>query len=90
MRNISLMLVVVCALTYACHCQIDFVSLGIQIGSIVFNLHSWNDGQKVPFLGASCTPSLKGRISSFKWKWDAKFSCNGRFSGITGSFNLIS
>ncbi len=89
------MLVILCALTYSCHCQNDPATLGIQIdyGSIVqhvFGLLSWNDGAKVPFLEATCTPSLKGKIKKFKWVYDAKFSCNKRFTGIVGKqLNMI-
>jgi len=75
MKNISLMILVVFAMALTCHCQVDFVGSFVNI---IFGLHSWDSGKQVPFLEVKCYPSSKGRISSFKWKWDAKLECTGR------------
>jgi hypothetical protein len=87
MKNLSLMLVVMCTMALTCHCLVDVTSVAISIGQMVFNLHSWSDGTEIPFLGSKCTAGIKGRIRKLKWVWDGRFSCDGRFSGITGNEN---
>lgn len=51
----------------------------------LISLHSWGNENSVNYLNAPCKSSIKGRVSSFKWKWDAKFVCYGRFNGLKGS-----
>jgi hypothetical protein len=53
----------------------DWFKCGITVGTFLFSLHTWNEGQTVNVLGYQCTPSLKGRIHKFKWVWDGRFRC---------------
>ncbi|CAF3036139.1 unnamed protein product [Rotaria sp. Silwood2] len=50
--------------------------LGAGLIMPVIDLHSWNDGAAQSMFGTTCRSSLKGRLSSFEWKWDARFSCD--------------
>ncbi|CAF3571332.1 unnamed protein product [Rotaria sp. Silwood1] len=51
---------------------------GIGAGLImpIINIHSWSDGAAQPMFGTTCRSGLKGRLSGFQWKWDARFSCD--------------
>lgn len=53
----------------------DWVKCGISLGKFVFSMITWQDGGQIPILGQTCTVSVRGRISSWKWVWDAKLRC---------------
>ena len=64
----------------------NWVTCGISVGSVVFSLHTWNEGQLVNVLGYQCTPSVKGRISKFKWVWDGRFRCPFGQEGLSRGY----
>merc|ERR1739836_58620 len=84
MKNLIFSFFVMFFVAQAAHAQIA-ASIAVSIAQALIGLHSFDDGTKVPFLGETCTAKLKGRIRKFKWVWDSKFSCDGRFGGLTGS-----
>ena len=66
--------------------QADFtIAIASALVNSLWSLHSFGDGTKIDFLGATCTSKLKGRVRKFKWVWDSKFSCGGKFNGLEGS-----
>ena len=52
------------------------LGLGTGLISQGIKLHSWDDGTTHSMFGTTCRSSVKGRVSSFKWVWDARFSCD--------------
>ncbi|CAF4305197.1 unnamed protein product [Rotaria sp. Silwood2] len=55
-----------------------------QLAHKIWTLHSWSEDSPITLCGMQCVGNLKGRISKLKWKWDAKFRCDGRAPGIEG------
>ena len=55
----------------------DWVTCGINVGTVYYKMHSWNDYTKVQFLGRDCVGQVKGGFHRWQWKWSGKFSCSG-------------
>ncbi|CAF4267237.1 unnamed protein product [Rotaria sordida] len=55
-----------------------------QLAHKIWTLHNWSEDTPITLCGMQCVGNLKGRISKLKWKWDAKFRCNGKAPGIEG------
>ena len=47
-------------------------------------LHDWGGNVPMKRCGLPCTVKSKGRLSKWKWVWDARFQCNARAPGIIG------
>ena len=58
-------------------CYSQWSNLASSIANYLVNLHDWNDGTTIDFLGHQCSASLKGRFHKLKWVWDGMFSCAG-------------
>ncbi len=63
--------------------------IGALAGSI-YQIHQWGEDTPMSICGNPCSGSLKGRISSFEWKWDAKFKCDNKGQGILGKSTALS
>ncbi len=37
-------------------------------------------------MGQQCIPSIKGRISRWRWVWDGRFRCPFGQEGVSGGF----
>lgn len=61
----------------------DWVRCGISLGQYVFSLLTWQDGAQIPILGFTCTISIRGRVSSWKWVWDGRLSCSFGQDGLS-------
>ncbi len=64
-------------------CYSQWSNIASSLANYLVNLHDWNDGTTIDFLGHQCSASLKGRIHKLKWVWDGKFSCPG-WTGLVG------
>ncbi|CAF0887392.1 unnamed protein product [Rotaria sordida] len=53
-----------------------------QLAHKIWTLHNWSEDTPITLCGMQCIGNLKGRISKLKWKWDAKFRCDGKAPGI--------
>ncbi|CAF3673186.1 unnamed protein product [Adineta steineri] len=56
----------------------------------IWKIHQWGEDTAVPICGNPCIGNLKGRISKFQWKWDAKFHCTNKGQGIIGESSALS
>ena len=55
-----------------------------EIVNRIWKLHQWSADTPINVCGISCMGNLKGRISKWKWKWDARFRCDSKAPGIEG------
>ncbi|CAF5124162.1 unnamed protein product, partial [Rotaria sp. Silwood1] len=62
----------------------SWIGCAVDLGKIIWSLHSWSDDQPIKVCNINCTGNLKGRISKLKWVWDGKFQCATRAPGIVG------
>ena len=56
----------------------------VDLGKMIWSLHTWGDDQAIKICGMDCVGNLKGRISKLKWVWDGQFQCPTRAPGIKG------
>lgn len=61
-----------------------------QVFQSFFKFHNWSDEEPFTFCGNLCSISLKGRISNWKWIWDARFRCQNKAPGIEGLASRLS
>jgi hypothetical protein len=62
----------------------SWVGCALQLGQIIWSLHTWSDDQPLTICGIDCTGNLKGRVSKLEWVWDGKFQCETQAPGIVG------
>ena len=62
----------------------SWVGCAVDLGKIIWSLHTWGDDQEIKICGMDCVGNLKGRVSKLEWVWDAQFQCPTRAPGITG------
>ncbi|CAF1126883.1 unnamed protein product [Rotaria sordida] len=62
----------------------SWAGCAIDLGKIIWSLHTWSDDQPIKVCNIDCTGNLKGRISKLEWVWDGKFRCESRAPGIEG------
>ena len=55
----------------------DWLSCGVNVGSVYFQLHRWNDYTTVTLFDRQCVGKVKGGFHSWQWKWSGEFSCLG-------------
>ena len=62
----------------------SWVGCAVDLGKIIWSLHTWSDDQSIKICNIDCVGNLKGRIHKLEWVWDAKFRCEARAPGIVG------
>ena len=68
----------------------SYASCAAALANNIWKIHQWGDDTPVNICGNTCTSNLKGRFSSWKWKWDAKFQCQSKGQGIIGQSTALS
>ncbi len=68
----------------------NYVACIGALANNIWKIHQWGEDTPINICGNQCTGNLKGRISSFKWKWDAKFRCQNKGQGILGQSTALS
>jgi hypothetical protein len=61
-----------------------------SLASSIWKIHQWGEDTPMTICGNACTGNLKGRFSSWEWKWDAKFQCQNKAQGIIGQSTALS
>ena len=56
----------------------------------IFLWHKWSDATRDDRCGFPCVSQLKGRLSNFQWKWDARYKCETNAPGIVGVATKLS
>jgi hypothetical protein len=62
----------------------DYWPCVTQLANSIWKLHQWSEDTPINICGISCNGNLKGRFSSWKWKWDGRFRCDSKAPGIVG------
>ncbi|CAF1341919.1 unnamed protein product [Adineta steineri] len=62
----------------------SWIGCAVDLGKIIWSLHTWSDDQAIKICNIDCTGNLKGRIHKLEWVWDGKFQCETRAPGIAG------
>ncbi|UJR12644.1 hypothetical protein I4U23_016819 [Adineta vaga] len=62
----------------------SWVGCAVDLGKIIWSLHTWSDDQSIQICNIDCTGNLKGRVHKLEWVWDAKFQCETRAPGVVG------
>jgi len=70
-------------------CQIgfqtgDWSDCANSLSTLIWDTHTWYDDQPIIICKLKCTPRFKGRVSNFRWVWDAKFECGEHDPDIIG------
>lgn len=60
--------------------QKNWVSCGITLGSLAFQIHQWK-GSDFMICNYRCRVEIKGRIHRFQWVWDGRVNCAGLGNG---------
>jgi hypothetical protein len=60
------------------------------LANSIWKLSQWGEDTPVTVCGNQCTGSVKGRLSKWKWKWDARFQCQNKGQGILGTSTAYS
>jgi len=68
----------------------NYAACAAALAYNIWKIHQWGEDTPITICGNSCTGNLKGRISSFEWKWDAKFQCQNKGQGIEGESTALS
>ncbi|CAF2992337.1 unnamed protein product [Rotaria socialis] len=68
----------------------SYVGCAAALASSILKIHQWGEDTPINVCGNQCTSNLKGRFSSWKWKWDAKFQCSTKGQGIVGTSTALS
>ncbi|CAF1029259.1 unnamed protein product [Rotaria sordida] len=61
-----------------------------QLAHQIWKLHNWSEDTPINICGMNCVGNIKGRLSSWKWKWDGKFRCDEKAPGIEGRDTKLS
>ena len=68
----------------------NYAGCAAALAQSIWTIHQWGEDTPITVCGNSCIGNLKGRISSWKWKWDAKFQCPDKTQGIVGESTALS
>jgi hypothetical protein len=62
----------------------NYWSCAGQLALSIWKIHNWSEDTPINICGISCKGNLKGRLSKWQWKWDGRFRCDSKASGIVG------
>jgi hypothetical protein len=68
----------------------DYTACVAALAYNIWKIHQWGEDSPINICDNQCTGNLKGRISHFEWKWDAKFQCQNKGQGIQGGSTAYS
>ena len=68
----------------------NYIGCAAALANSIWKIHHWGADTTIDICGNECTGNLKGRLSHWKWKWDAKFQCLAKAPGIVGYSTALS
>ncbi|CAF1486396.1 unnamed protein product [Rotaria sordida] len=68
----------------------SYVSCIGALANSIWKIHQWGEDTPISICGNQCKGNLKGRFSSWQWKWDARFQCSDKAQGIVGQSTALS